>query len=229
MYAHAGLPSRNFLCLTPSARYTCVLSSRMAYPSSPSFDISIPWFTNTIGTAPSNPFLTTERTFIHAFAFPPTMSGFLHSIRPPAHIRRTNGSGGQKSASVPSGLRRSSGVRGWKKAKWWPNPNASEFCGLLYGCLVPSLVGKVTYKSDTRSVCRVSESVIHFFWLAHRSRAPVARPVNGEALTRHRRGTRDVHRSSGNIDDRGWAWLSRLTTLTRWPPSHSRNSSETWS
>ena len=71
----------------------------------------------TIGAGPSNPLRDTELTLARAHALPPMMSGFLHSIRPPAHIRRTKGSGGQKSVSVPSGRRYLSGVRGWKKAK----------------------------------------------------------------------------------------------------------------
>src|SRR5947208_15861249 len=51
----------------------------------------------TIGAGPSNPLRDTELTLARAHALPPMMSGFLHSIRPPAHIRRTKASGGQKS------------------------------------------------------------------------------------------------------------------------------------
>src|SRR6266702_3395486 len=92
---------------------------------------------------------------------------------------------------------------GMEEGQVMAKPQPLQILRSLVWCLVPSLVGKVTYKSDTRSVCKVSESVIRFFWLAHRSRASVAEIVYGEALIRHKRGNRDAHWPSGvSIDER---------------------------
>src|SRR6266550_5638197 len=108
----------------------------------------------------SNPFLATDATENDAVALEPMSKGLalFHSNLPPAHIRRVKGElGGHSTGSVPSIFNIDSGVRGRKKARWWPYWTGWESCGSSYGLRVPSRVGRVMYKSERCSRPIVSE------------------------------------------------------------------------
>ena len=108
-------PCRASRLFPPDARYTCDRSSTTEGSSRPCAVILILCFTNSIGCAlsASNPFFSTLAIVETAWALSPTLSappGFVfHRMVPDAHMRRVNGSGGQKSASVPSGRSARSG------------------------------------------------------------------------------------------------------------------------
>lgn len=164
-------------------------------------------------------FFSTFATLEVAVAWAPTRSGlsWFHFIFPPAHIRLVNGSGGQKSASVPSLRRTCSGFRGWKNARWWPNGRGLPSDGGTKGARDPSRVGSVINKSERCSVDSLSRKRSDLLGFAIQlSRALVewrrlnmavrlqTRPVQEPYRVRHR-----IYRCSG----------SELVLVTRLPPS----------